>query len=372
MRHTFAVAVKELRQISRDKRTLLILLFIPAFFLFLYGYALNFDIRHVRLAVQDRDATPESRQLVSSFVHSDYFELVENISSDAGAAQAMLTGRARAVLVIPEGFGRTQQEAGTPSVQVLLDGDNATTASTVLGYVNAVLREATPMPIAAATNLHLASVEARVWYNPELKSTLFLVPGLIAYISMITAVVATAMSIVKEKERGTMEQVRMAPMSTASFIAGKTLPYLVLSQASAFMVILASMALFGVPMRGNWWTLQLVVALFLVGALATGLLISTVAETQQVAFQMSLLSSFLPTFILSGFIFPIASMPLILQYITRIVPARYFLVALRGVLLKGVPISVIQPQLIALTIYATIALGLTVLRLSKTNGGGGR
>ena len=370
MRHVLAVAIKEVRQISRDRRTLLILLFIPAFFLLLYGYALNFDIRHVRLAAQDRDGTAESRALVSGFVHSDYFTLVETISAESGASDAMLAGRARVVLIIPEGFGRAEREGGTPTVQVLLDGDNATTASTVLGYVNAVLREATPMPEAAATLLHLAKAQPRVWYNPELKSTLFLVPGLIAYIAMITAVIATSMSIVKEKERGTMEQVRMAPMSTIAFIAGKTLPYLGLSQVSAFMVILASMALFDVPMRGSWWTLQLLVALFLVGALATGLLISTVAETQQVAFQMSLLSSFLPTFILSGFIFPIASMPIALQYITHLVPARYFLVALRGVLLKGVTVAEIRPQLVALTIYATIVLVLTVARLSRRSGGG--
>ncbi len=365
MRHTIAVAIKELRQISRDRRTLLILLFIPAFFLFLYGYALNFDIRHVRLAAQDRDGTAESRALVSGFVHSDYFTLVETIATESGAADVLLTGRARAVLIIPEGFGRAEREGGTPTVQILLDGDNATTASTVLGYVNAVLREIAPVPEAAATMLHLARAQPRVWYNPELKSTLFLVPGLIAYISMITAVVATSLSIVKEKERGTMEQVRMAPMSTASFIAGKTVPYLVLSQMSAFIVILASMALFGVPMRGNWWTLQLLVAVFLIGALATGLLISTVADTQQVAFQLSLLSSFLPTFILSGFIFPIASMPMALQYVTHIVPARYFLVALRGVLLKGLSVVEIREQLMALTIYATIVLGLTVARLSR-------
>ena len=160
----------------------------------------------------------------------------------------------------------------------------------------------------------------------------------------------------------------MAPISTWSFIAGKTLPYLVLSQASAFMVILASMALFDMPMNGSWWTLQLVVALFLVGALGTGLFVSTVADTQQVAFQMSLLIAFLPTFILSGFIFPIASMPVVLQYITNIVPARYFLIALRGVLLKGAPLGVIEPQLVALTIYATVVLGLTVLRLSRRGG----
>jgi ABC-2 type transport system permease protein len=372
MRHTLAVAIKELRQISRDRRTLLILLFIPAFFLFLYGYALNFDIRHVRLAVQDRDATPESRALVSSFVHSDYFTLTDAVSSEAQLQSIMAEGRARAVLVIPEGFGRIQREGGAPSVQVLLDGDNATTASTVQGYVLAVLRDgaSTPAsePSAAMTPFYPAVVQPRVWYNPELRSTLFLVPGLIAYISMITAVVATSLSIVKEKERGTMEQIRMAPMSTASFIAGKTLPYLGLSQLSAFMVIGGAMALFGMPMNGSWWLLQLAVALFLVGALGTGLLVSTIAETQQVAFQMSLLIAFLPTFILSGFIFPIASMPIVLQYITLVVPARYFLVALRGVLLKDAPLAVIQPLLAALVAYAGVVLGLTVLRLSRRGG----
>jgi ABC-2 type transport system permease protein len=358
-----AVAIKELRQISRDRRTLLILLFIPAFFLFLYGYALNFDIRHVRLAAQDRDATAESRALVSSFVHSDYFTLVDTVPSDAAVDQALLSGEARAVLVIPEGYGRTAREGGLPAVQVLLNGDNATTASTVLGYVNAVLREAIPAP--ARADLVLAAPEPRVWYNPELRSTLFLVPGLIAYISMITAVVATSMSIVKEKERGTMEQVRMAPMSTGAFIAGKTLPYLVLSQVSAFFVILAAMALFDLPMNGNWLTLQLVLALFLVGALGTGLFVSTVADTQQVAFQMSLLIAFLPTFILSGFIFPISSMPTALQVVTYAVPARYFLTILRGIVLKGVGLLQFWQDLAALMVFATVMLALSSLRLKR-------
>ena len=365
MRHAFAVAVKEVRQISRDRRTLLILLFIPAFFLLLYGYALNFDIRHVALVAEDRDASAESRALVSGFVHSDYFTLVGTAHSDAEANQYLLTGTARVILVVPEGFGRTRNEGGAPTVQVLLDGDNANTAATVLGYVNAVLRESTPVPEAAAQMLHLAVPQPRVWYNPELNSTLFLVPGLIAYISMITAVIATSMSIVKEKEKGTMEQVRMAPMSTLSFIAGKTLPYLVLSQVSGILVILASMALFDVPMRGSWLTLNLLLAIFLVGALSTGLFISTVAQTQQVAFQMSLLAAFLPTFILSGFIFPISSMPFVLQQITRIVPARYFLTALRGVLLKGVSMDVIVPQMEALVAYAAVVLTLTTARLAK-------
>src|SRR5947208_3162650 len=178
------------------------------------------------------------------------------------------------------------------------------------------------------------SVEPRIWYNPELRSTLFLVPGLIAYIAMITAVASTALSIVKEKETGTIEQIRMAPLDTLSFVVGKTIPYFIIALASAALIIGASMLLFGLPMRGNWISLLIALSLFLIGALATGLLISTIADSQQLAFQMALLISFLPTIMLSGFIFPINSMPRALQIITHLVPARYFLVALRGIVLK--------------------------------------
>jgi ABC-2 type transport system permease protein len=209
------------------------------------------------------------------------------------------------------------------------------------------------------------AVEPRIWYNPELRSTLFLVPGLIAYIAMITAVASTALSIVREKESGTLEQVKMAPIGTFSFIVGKTVPYFLISLASAGLIILASMVLFGLPMRGNWLSLLLAVSLFLIGALATGLLISTVADTQQVAFQIALLISLLPTLILSGFIFPISSMPRALQLVTNVVPARYFLVALRGIVLKGASIAHLIGPLVALTIYAAVMLSLASLRLAR-------
>lgn len=211
----------------------------------------------------------------------------------------------------------------------------------------------------------MVNVEPRVWYNPELRSTVFLVPGLIAFISMITAVVSTALSIVREKERGTMEQIRMAPVSTLSFVAGKTLPYLVLSFVGAMAIVVAAMIFFDLPMRGSWLLLAVVVTLFLIGALGTGLLVSTVADTQQVAFQAAALVAMLPTLILSGFIFPIASMPVALQYISAIVPARYFLVALRGIVLKGLGAWAIWPAMAALTVYAAALLGLSAVRLSR-------
>lgn len=364
MRRAWAVAVKELRQIARDRRTSLVLLFLPAFFLFLYGYALNFDIRHVSLAVEDRDGSLESRQLVASFVRSTYFDQVATVRSDAEINELIDHGRVRAVLVIPEDFSRRLRDREIATVQVILNGDDATTATTVLGYANAVLLEASAT-FAAGTAVPVVSVASRVWYNPELRSTLFLVPGLIAYISMITAVVSTALSIVREKENGTMEQVRMAPISTPAFVIGKTLPYLILSQTSGLLVILASMVLFGLPVRGSWLDLSIVLAVFLVGALGTGLLVSTVAETQQIALQAAMLLAFLPTFMLSGFIFPISSMPVALQYITTVVPAKYFLVALRGVVLKGLGLRALWQPLAALVVYAIVVLGLSAARLAR-------
>jgi ABC-2 type transport system permease protein len=366
MRKPFAVARKELRQIARDRRTLLILVFVPVFFLLLYGYALNFDIRHVQLAVEDRDGTRESRAIVSAFINSGYFDLASVVYEPAEAERLLDLDRARAVLVIPEGLGRELGAGRHATVQVLISGDNANTATTVLGYASSILRTAGSELSPGGVQLESPiTVDPRIWYNPELRSTLFLVPGLIAYIAMITAVTSTALSIVREKEFGTMEQVRMAPIDTFSFVIGKTIPYFVVSLTSAALIILASMALFGLPMRGNWLSLLLALALFLVGALGTGLLISTVSNTQQIAFQIALLISLLPTMMLSGFIFPISSMPAALQVVTYVVPARYFLVALRGIVLKGASVTNLVVPLAALLVYALAVLSLASVRLAR-------
>jgi ABC-2 type transport system permease protein len=214
-------------------------------------------------------------------------------------------------------------------------------------------------------NAALVSVEPRVWYNPQLRSTLFLVPGLIAYIAMITAVVSTALSIVREKERGTMEQVRMAPLDAFSFVVGKTVPYFIVSLVSAMGIIVVAMLLFDLPMRGSWFLLLAALSLFLIGALGLGLFISSLADTQQVAFQLALLASFLPTLMLSGFIFPIASMPVFLRAVTYGVPARYFLIALRTIVLKGAGIGAFWEDLVALAIFAALVLTLAAVRLRR-------
>ena len=367
MRKALAVGRKEFRQIRRDRRTLMILLFIPVFFLLLYGYALNFDIRHVRMAVEDRDLSPESRRLVSAFVNSGYFDIAASVTTEQEIVHLMDRDRIRAALIIPRGLGRDVRRGVPVSVEVLINGENANTATTVMAYASTVINtESARYQLAApGSPAPFVQLEPRVWYNPDLRSSLFLVPGLLAYIGMITAVVSTALAVVREKERGTMEQVRMAPIGTLPFIVGKSLPYFVVSMTAAIGVVLASMALFDLPVRGSWWLLLLAMGLYLFGALAMGLFISTVAESQQVAFQVALLSSFLPTMMLSGFIFPIASMPTVLQFVTHVVPARYFLVALRGVLLKGSGFWAVADSLGALVLFAVIVTGLAAIRLRR-------
>ena len=363
-----AVGRKEFRQIARDRRSLMVLLFVPAFFLLLYGYALNFDVQNIQLVVHDNDRSDASRDLVDAFVQSGYFQVVGQVSSTRAYEELIDRGEARAALIIPVNLQSRLLRGERVPVQVIVNGDNSNTASTVMGYALRILQAASAQyQLQSATRrpATLVAVEPRIWYNPQLRSALFLIPGLIAYIGMISSVIATTLSVVREKERGTMEQVRMAPIGTGAYIIGKTLPYFCISLASSAFIILASMVLFDLPMNGSWIVLLVTLSLYLAGALGLGLMISTIAESQQVAFQLAVLASFLPTMILSGFVFPIASMPAAIQAITFIVPARYFIIALRAIVLKGAELSTFWPQLAALAIYATVTLTLASMRLSR-------
>ena len=257
MRRLAAVVAKELRQVRRDAFSLGMLIALPAFMLVLYGFALNFDVRHVSLAVQDRDKSARSRELVAAFTNSTYFDLV--LSPEAGSdLDAVTEWRvARAVLVIPEGYARTLASARPASVQLLLDGADSTTAQTVLGYARTLVAEANAALVQeAAARRGLArgpavSLEPRILYNPELASTQFLVPGLMGFLLMLTAVLSTALSVVREKERGTMEQLRVAPLRTWELIIGKTVPYLGVSLLAAGIILVAARLLFDVRVRGS-------------------------------------------------------------------------------------------------------------------------
>ena len=372
MRRIRAVAGKELRQIRRDPLSLLMLLGLPAFMLVLYGFALNFDVRHVALAVQDRDHTASSRELVSAFVNSTYFDVTATPAPGDDLERVTERRVAKAVLVIPEGYGRDLAAGRRSPVQLLLDGADANTATTILGYAGALVAAANAEGARRALlrrgvpgSLAGIDYEPRVLYNPDLSSARFLVPGLIGALMMLTAVLSTALSVVREKERGTMEQIRVAPLRTPELILGKTLPYLAISLAAAAIILLAAWALFGVEVRGSYWALLAATLLYLVGALGFGLLISTVAHSQFLAFAMGLLGSLLPALLLSGFIFQIRIMPGWLQLVSHVVPARYYLVILRGVILKGTGLGPYWDQVSYLALFALVTLGLASARLAR-------
>ncbi len=369
MRKIWAVALKEFRQARRDPLTLAMLLALPTFMLLLYGYALNFDVMHAALAVEDDDKSAASRSLVSSFVDSGYFDLAGDVP--AGTDLVALTQRrdAQAVLVIPQRFATDLAAGRSAPVQLILDGANANTATTLLGYASS---------IAAAANIELVSArvggsspvapirfEPRVWYNPELKSTQFLVPGLIGFILMLTAVISTALSVVREKERGTLDQLRVTSLASHELILGKILPYLLISLVATTLILMAARVLFHVQVRGPYLDLYAATLLYLIGALGWGLLVSTLVQNQAMAFQISTLTSMMPAIFLSGFIFSIRAMPPALRVVTYAVPARYFLVILRGVILKGAGLAPFGEQLGFLTLYATVVLGIASRRLSR-------
>jgi ABC-2 type transport system permease protein len=363
---------KEFRQVSRDKRSLGVLIFIPAFMLLMFGYAVNFDVRNIPLAIHDSDNSPESRSLVQSFLSSDYFVLVSHVDRTSELTGFLDTEKIRVGIVIPKGYANAIHAGETPEIQALIDGANASAASTVLGYINAVVQnESVGMAASILERSGRGDVAVpidfrpRVWYNPDLLSARFLIPGLIAFILMVTCVVSTSLSVVREKERGTMEQIVVSPVKPVELIIGKTIPYVFTSLLSTVIILAVGYLLFGISVQGSYILLFFIVLLFLFGALGWGLFISTIAETQQVAFLISLTTTMLPTFLLSGFIFPIQNMPAAIQAVTYIVPAKYFLVALRGVMLKGTGLTAYWDQLVFLFIYAVILLIVSSVRLKS-------
>jgi ABC-2 type transport system permease protein len=368
LRKIWAIARKELRQASRDPLSLAMLLGVPTMMLLMYGFALNFDVRHVALAVQDRDRSAPSRELVSAFVNSRYFDLVADVPAGGDMQQITEKRVARAILVIPEGYGTDIESRRTAPVQLILDGADSNTATTILGYANAIVgdQNATLAEEGLGRRQGPAIEYApRVLYNPELQSTQFLVPGLIGFILMLTAVLSTAMSIVREKERGTMEQLRVTSLRPGELIVGKTLPYLGISLTATLIILLAARTLFGVSVRGPYLDLFVATFVYLVGALGFGLLVSSVAETQAMAFQAGSVASMLPAIFLSGFIFPIRAMPELLQWITYAVPARYFNVILRGVILKGAGLESYPKDLLFLALYGTVVMSVAYVRLTR-------
>ena len=362
---------KEFRQIRRDKRILGVLLFIPALMLLMFGYALNFDVKHTSLAVYDEDRSKTSREFAQQFWNSEFFDLKAYLSSKDEINSLLDGENVRVVLVIPSTFSKDLARGQQVNVQVLVDGANSFSAATILGYVSSIVQQYSLKVVASGFQRSGGGItipidfRPRIWYNPELLSARYLVPGLVAFILMIVAVVSTSLSVVRERELGTMEQMMVSPIKPLEMILGKTIPYTVISLIASASILAVGYFLFDVTIKGSLLLLFAVTFIFLLGSLGLGLLISTVAETQQVAFMIASITTMLPTFILSGFVFPIRNMPAIIQPITYLIPARYFLVALRSIILKGVGISAFWDQFLLLVAYAALTIGASSRRLRR-------
>jgi ABC-2 type transport system permease protein len=365
IRRILAIAVKELLQLRRDWRTAGALLGMPVVLLLIYGFALSFDVTDIRLGVVDLSRTSASRRVIESFLESGYFVRAATLD-DIRAVDSLLAKEAiQAALVIPEDFADNAAALQPTALLFVLDGADSQTANTILGYARQIVAATTPEILDVEIRPPVEAVPL-VWYNPDLKSSIFLVPGLLAFILMVSSVIATALAVVREKERGTMESLRSTPVRALELLLGKTLPYLLVGSVSAAGTLFLAWALFEVPVRGSLFWLAVVTLLFLAGGLGWGIFISTLAESQQVAFQLGIISSMLPTLLLSGFIFPISSMPRALQIISTIVPARYFIAALRAIVLKGVGPEMWWHDVVALIIYGALVLLAATARMMRS------
>ena len=363
----FAIAKKETRQLKRDTRMLFIVFFFPVVLLAIFGYAINFDVHHIKIAVYDQDRSEYTRDFINGLISSEYFDLVTNIDDDKEIKKLLDEKIVQAVVVFPKDLSRKLLSKQEVKIQFLVDGVDGNSASVIQNYVNAATYsysiELTKEYLAVnGKNMYVpVDLQPRFWFNPDLQSTRFLIPGLMGMILIITAVISISLSIVREKERGTIEQINVSPLSSIEFILGKTVPYIVISLINAGIVLLAGYILFGIVTKGNILLLLLGTFAFLFAALSLGVFISTISDSQQVAFQAANVTSLLPSLILSGFIFPIESMPVAIQVLTNITPAKFFIVILRAILLRGAGISAFWDQLVYLGIFGLIFIMLATL-----------
>jgi ABC-2 type transport system permease protein len=352
---------KEFHQLFRDRRMLIPLFLGPVIQLILFGYAATVDVKNISLAVVDQDRTEESRALVSAFSQSGYFTVRANPESSAAVDVLLQTGRVRSALVIPLDFARRLGRGEPAALQVLIDGADANSATIIQSYVSLIVAKYGADLVGRAlqgTIKPVAMIEPRIWYNPELKSSVWMVPGVISLILLLTTLIMTAMAITRERELGTFEQLIVSPIRPDELILGKTIPFVIIGFIDVILILLAGRLVFHVPIRGSLVFLFGAAFIFLLTTLGTGLFLSTISRTQSQA-MMSAIFFMMPAMLLAGIFSPIESMPKIVQYLTYLNPLRYFGKTVRAILLKGSGPDVLWPELSAL-----LAIGVTVFSLS--------
>ncbi len=364
-RRLLAIARKELTQLARDPRSLVLAFLLPVLLVLVFGYAITLDVRDIRLGVLDLDGTQESRRLVDRFEKSGYFSVARRSGRYGDVDGLLLRGEVTAVLVVPRDFAADLAAARSAPVQLLLDGSDANTATIAAGYADAIVARngadrrpdrSSPIPLV---------IDARVWYNQTLESRNMIVPGLIAVLMSIIAAMLTSLTIAREWERGTMEQLIATPVHRLEVIFGKLLPYVGIGLTDVALASAIGVVLFDVPLRGSIGVLLLTTLLFLLGAQGLGIYLSAALRSQVLATQAAIMVTYVPALLLSGFIFAIANMPVVLRVISYAVPARYFIEVTRGVFLKGVGLEELLGATLGLAAYSLIGLGLAVRAFRK-------
>jgi ABC-2 type transport system permease protein len=364
--------VKELVQVLRDKRLRVTLILPPLIQLIVFGYAANLDVKDIHTAVRDLDQSMESRDLISRFSSSRYFDIVSFPQTREEIEGLIKKGDIALSIEIPSGFSRRLKKGDTASVQILIDGSESNTAMIALGYINRILSDFSTTVLVRRLNragmigFEEAGVEVehRIWFNPNFESRLFFIPGVIANIAFLIPIILTAMAVVREREIGTLEQIMVTPLRPWELVVGKTLPFALLGLLDVVMIVLIGVFWFELPFRGNPFILLLGNILFLMSSVGIGLFISTICSTQQQA-QISTFFFSMPAFILSGFVFPLENLPAWIEYLTYVNPLRYFQVIIRGVFLKGNGLDTLWPQMLALAVLGGLMVLFSSLRFQK-------
>jgi ABC-2 type transport system permease protein len=365
--------IKEFIQVFRDPRMRAVIFMIPIIQVIIFGYAVSTDVRHIPTALYDLDNTPASRELVARFEGSGYFDIVAHLSQEAAVQEVIDSGRAKAVLRLNSGFGATSASGRTAIAQLILDGSDSNTTGIILNYASAIAMDYNSQimieRIARTTGVRFeaepVTAVTRAWFNPNMESRNFFLPGVIAQLVMLISIILSSMAIVREHEIGTMEQIMVTPIGRLEFILGKTIPFALIGFMDVALVSAVAVFWFQIPLLGHLGTLFFATGLFLMSTLGIGLFISTVSQTQQ---QAMMTASFfaMPAILLSGFIYPIANMPVAIQVVTYLNPLRYFLVIIRGIYLKGTGFAVLWPQMAALALLGAGMLALSASKFKKT------
>jgi len=367
-----AILRREFTDVRRDRRSLILTFLYPISMLIMYGYGIRYDVDNVPLTILDYDETPESRDLGEQMIRSGYFQLVRQARNQHEVDRDLTRDKSKAAVIIPVQFAAHIRAGEPATVQAIIDGSDSNTATIAQGYLLAMMSRYSAELAARTRALKTppagVQLKSRVWYNPELKSVNFIVPGIIAVIMMIVGAILTALSIVKEKERGTIEQILVSPIRPLEMMIGKIIPYVIIAFIDLAIVVVAGYLIFAVPIKGSLVQLAIFALLYLTASLGTGVFVSTIADTMQTAMLAAIFISLMPSILLSGFVFPLENMPAPIRLISYFFPGRYFVTAIRGIYLKGVGIGVLWPEALLLLCFSVGIVWLSASRFQEKLG----